>query len=76
MPATLEQAAGLSVAKVVEISSSSDKSFEDAIRSGIARASKTLKGIKGAVVIDQKVVVREGAVTEFRVNMKVTFILN
>lgn len=76
MPAILEEAAGLSVAKVVEISASSTKSFEDAIRSGVARASKTLKGIKGAVVTDQKVVVREGAVTEFRVNMKVTFILN
>jgi flavin-binding protein dodecin len=73
MPATLE--AGLAVAKVVEISSSSAKSFEDAIRSGIARAAKTLEGIRGVTVLEQKAVVREGVITEFRVNMKVTFIL-
>jgi flavin-binding protein dodecin len=75
MPATLEKEALLSVAKVVEITSSSTKSFEDAIQSGVARASKTLEEIRGIRVMDQKAVVREGKITEFRVDMKVTFIL-
>jgi len=75
MPATLEKESLLSVAKVVEITAASAKSFEDAIESGIARASKTLKEIRGVHVMDQKAVVREGKITEFRVDMKVTFIL-
>ncbi len=75
MEATLEKEALLSVAKVVEITSSSTKSFEDAIQSGVARASKTLEEIRGIRVMDQKAVVREGKITEFRVDMKVTFIL-
>ena len=65
----------MTVAKVVEINASSKKSFEDAIRVGISRASKTLEGIKGAWVNEQKIVVEKGKITEFRVNMKVTFIL-
>lgn len=75
MPATLEKEAALAVAKVVEISSSSAQSFEDAIRTGISRAAKTLEGIRGVSVLEQKAVVRDGVITEFRVNMKVTFIL-
>lgn len=75
MPTTLEKEALLSVAKVVEITASSTKSFEDAIQSGVARASKTLEEIRGIRVMDQKAVVREGKITEFRVDMKVTFIL-
>ena len=76
MPDTLEKETLLSVAKVVEITASSAKSFEDAIQSGIARASKTLEEIRGVRVIDQKAaVVRDGKITEFRVDMKVTFIL-
>lgn len=75
MPTTLEKEALLSVAKVVEITASSTKSFEDAIQSGVARASKTLEGIRGIRVMDQKAVVRDGIITEFRVDMKVTFIL-
>ena len=66
----------MSVAKVVEISSGSPVSFEDAVRKGIARASKTLKNISGAWVNEQKVVVQDGAVTEWRVNMKVSFVLS
>ena len=66
----------MSVAKVTEITSSSKKSFEDAIKTGIARANKTLRGIQGAWINDQKVVVEGGKVVEYRVNMKVTFILN
>jgi flavin-binding protein dodecin len=65
----------MAVAKVVEISASSTKSFDDAVKSGISRASKTLKGITGAWVEEQKVAVKDGNITEFRVNMRVTFIL-
>jgi flavin-binding protein dodecin len=65
----------MSVAKVTEIIASSTDSFDDAVRKGIKRASKTLKGITGAWVADQKVVVSDGKVTEFRVVMRVTFVL-
>ncbi len=65
----------MSIAKVTEITSSSSVSFEDAVRGGIARASKTLKGIQGAWVQEQKIVVENGAITEFRVNMKISFVL-
>jgi dodecin len=65
----------MSVAKVTEITSSSTTSFEDAISSGIARASKTLEGIQGAWVKEQKVVCDGGRITEYRVTMKVTFVL-
>jgi flavin-binding protein dodecin len=67
--------AAVSVAKVVEITASSPKSFEDAIQAGVARASKTLDGIQGAWIKEQKIVVTGGKVTEFRVNMSVTFLL-
>ncbi len=65
----------MSVAKVTEIISSSSKSFDDAMESGIKRASKTLKGITGAWVSDQKVTVKDGKIEEYRVVLKVTFIL-
>ena len=65
----------MSVAKVVEISSSSPKSFQEAIDEGIARASKTIKGIRGAWVNEQKVEVKDGKVVEYRVNMKVSFVV-
>ncbi|MEQ1902587.1 MAG: dodecin family protein [Pirellulaceae bacterium] len=65
----------MSVAKVVEIKSSSSKGFEDAIKHGISRANKTLKNVKGAWVAEQEVVVEKGKVVEYRVLMKVTFIL-
>lgn len=63
------------VAKVTEIISSSSKSFDDAVKGGIARASKTLKGVRGAWVDNMKVVCENGKITEYRVNMKVTFVL-
>ena len=66
----------MSVAKVMEITSSSTESFDDAIKAGIARASKTIQGIKGAWVQEQSVVVKDGGVSEYRVNMKITFVLN
>ena len=65
----------MSVAKVTEITSSSTVSFEDAIKQGIARADKTLNNVEGAWVQEQKVVVRNGEIAEYRVNMKVTFVL-
>jgi dodecin len=65
----------MSVAKVTEITSASNKSFEDAIVTGIARAEKTLDGIQGAWIKEQKVVCSGGKITEYRVTMKVTFIL-
>lgn len=67
----------MTVAKVTEIIANSPKSFEDAVASGIKRANKTLKHIRGAWVRDQEVVVNEkGDITEFRVKMKVTFIID
>ncbi len=65
----------MSVARVTEISSSSKNSIDDAIKTGIARASKTIRGIEGAWIKEQKVVVTEGAVSEYRVSMQVTFVL-
>lgn len=65
----------MSVAKVSEITAGSTTSFEDAIRTGIARASKTLENIQGAWINEQTVVVKDGKVVEWRVNMKVTFVL-
>ncbi|WP_296419424.1 dodecin family protein [Pseudooctadecabacter sp.] len=65
----------MSVAKVTEIISSSSKSFDDAVENGIERASKTLKGITSAWVADQKVTVKDGKVDEYRVVLKVTFVL-
>ena len=65
----------MSVAKVIEITSSSKKGFEDAISVGIARASETIADVQGAWIKDQKIVVNKGKVTEYRVTMKVTFVL-
>ncbi|MEL6838670.1 MAG: dodecin family protein [Pseudomonadota bacterium] len=66
----------MSVAKVTEIIASSTKSFDDAVENGIEKASKTLKGITGAWVADQKVTVKDGKIEEYRVVMKVTFVLH
>ncbi|MBX2824941.1 MAG: dodecin family protein [Gammaproteobacteria bacterium] len=65
----------MSVAKVTEIISSSTKGFDDAVAEGIARADKTLKNVKGAWVKEQKVMVSKGKITEYRVTMKVSFVL-
>lgn len=65
----------MSVAKITEITSSSPTGFEDAIQNGMERASRTLEGIQGAWVKEQKVVWGGGAITEYRVTMKVTFVL-
>lgn len=66
----------MSVAKIIEISSESPKSFEDAIVQGITKASKTVHGIKSAWVAEQHVVVENDKVTSYRVDLKVTFVLD
>lgn len=65
----------MSVARVTEIIASSQDSFEDATRKGVKRASKTLKNVTGAWVKDQRVIVKNGKISEYRVVLKVTFIL-
>ena len=65
----------MSVAKVIESTSMSQKSFEDAIAQGIKRAAKTMKNIEGAWIKEQKVQIRDGAIIGYRVNMNVTFVL-
>jgi flavin-binding protein dodecin len=65
----------MSVAKVTEITASSAKGFEDAIDVGIKRAAETLKNVKGAWINEMSVTVKGSKVSEYRVNMKVTFVL-
>ena len=66
----------MSVAKITEISSSSTKSFEDAVNAGIARAEKTLRNVEGAWIKEQKVRVNAGKISEYRVVLKVSFVLS
>jgi len=66
----------MSVAKIIEISADSPKSFEDAIQNGIARAAKTVHGIKSAWVKEQHVLVENSKVAVYRVDLKVTFVLD
>jgi len=66
----------MSIARVTEIKSSSRVSFDDAVKKGIARANKTLKNVRGAWIWNQEVLVdKNGKISEYRVQMKVTFIL-
>lgn len=65
----------MSVAKVTEISSTSTKSFEDAISTGITRASQTIRNIRSAWVKEQQVRVENGAIVEYQVNLMLTFVL-
>jgi flavin-binding protein dodecin len=66
----------MSVARVTEISSGSSKSFNDAVEKGIKRAAKTIRNVEGAWVQDQKLVIKKGKITEYRVIMKVSFVLD
>jgi flavin-binding protein dodecin len=66
----------MSVARVVEISSTSSKSFEDAIVQGVSRASETLRQVKSAWVKEQEAEVKDGKVVAYKVNLKVTFVLD
>ncbi|MGB0845073.1 MAG: dodecin family protein [Thiolinea sp.] len=65
----------MSVAKVTEITSSSKKSFDDAIELGVERAAKTVKNIQNAWVADQSVRVEDGKITDYHVRLKLTFVL-
>lgn len=66
----------MSIAKVTEVIASSTVSFEDAVRQGVERADKTLKNVRGVWVQDQKASVEGGKISEFRVTLKITFVLN
>ena len=66
----------MSVAKVSEISSTSSKSFEDAVQQGLSRASKTLRNVRGAWIKEQRVDINDGKITEYQVNLMVTFVLD
>lgn len=66
----------MAVAKVIEISAASNESFEDAIRGGVTKAGETVRNIKGAWVKEQSVAISDGEISEFRVDLKVTFLLD
>ena len=65
----------MSIARVTEIKASSTKSFDDALKQGIKRANKTLKNIKSAWIENQDVIIKKGEIAEYRIQLKVTFIL-
>ena len=66
----------MAVARVTEISSTSQKSFEDAVQQGVTRATKTLRNVRSAWIKEQRVDIRDGNIAEYQVNMMVTFILD
>ena len=66
----------MSVARVTEISSTSNVSFEDAIKQGITRAATTLRNVKGAWIKEQQIDIEGDRITRYRVNMLVTFVLD
>jgi hypothetical protein len=66
----------VSVAKVIELTAESNESFEDAIAQGVSKAGETVRNIKSAWVKEQQVVVDGGAITAFRVDLKITFVLD
>lgn len=65
----------MSIAKTIEISASSQTSFDDAIKTGVAKAAESLENITSAWVMDQEVVISQGKVNEYRVRLKLTFVL-
>ena len=65
----------MTVARVTEITAASEKSFQDAIRVGMERAAETLDNVKGAWIQDQEVLFNDGEISQYRVHMKVTFVL-
>ena len=66
----------MSVARVTELSSTSEKSFEDAIRQGLERATKSLRGVTSAWIKEQRVALQDGKIKHYQVNMQITFVLN
>ena len=71
----LQRETYMAIARVTEIIAGSKKSFQDAIEKGIARANKTLKNVEGVWIKDQSIKLVKGEITEYRVVMKVTFVL-
>ena len=65
----------MSIAKVVEVNSSSNKSFEDAIQTGISKVTETVKNVQGAWINEQKIVIKDNKITEYRVNLKISFLV-
>jgi len=65
----------MSVARVTELSATSDTSFEDAIQEAVTRATRTLRGVEGAWIKDQNVLISDGQITGYKVNVEVTFVL-
>ncbi|WP_438710303.1 dodecin family protein [Aquimarina muelleri] len=63
----------MAIIKVIEVLANSEKSWEDATKNAVKQASKSVKNIKSAYIVDQSVVVREDEVAEFRVNLKISF---
>jgi flavin-binding protein dodecin len=70
-----EEADAMSVARVTELSATSETGFEDAINEAVARATKTLRGVEGAWVKDQNVMIEDGRITGYKVNVEITFML-
>lgn len=66
----------MAIAKVVEVNSSSAKSFEDAIQTGIAKVTGTVKNVQGAWINEQKVVIKDNQIVEYRVNLKISFLVD
>ena len=65
----------MSVARITELSATSETSFEDAIQQAISRATSTLRGVEGAWIKDQNVLIQDGNITGYKVNVAVTFVL-
>jgi dodecin len=65
----------MSVARVTELSATSERGFEDAIKQAVARATKTLRGVESAWVKDQNVLIEDGSITGYKVNVEITFML-
>jgi flavin-binding protein dodecin len=65
----------MSIARITEISSTSDKSFEDAVQSGVTRATKTLRNVRSAWVKEQQIRIDQGKIVEYQVNLMITFVL-
>ncbi len=66
----------MAIAKIVEVNSSSTQSFEDAIQTGIAKVTETVKNVQGAWVNEQKVMISGNKITEYRVNLKISFLVD
>ena len=66
----------MAIAKVIEVNSSSAKSFEDAIQTGIAKFTETVKNVQGAWSNEQKVVIKDNQIVEYRVNLKISFLVD